>query len=78
MPFQKVEYEFPEGGEEASTEIDIDPSGGLEVDLSGEIPELEAKPEVEPEVEPEPKAKIEIKDNTDNESVMSSHEEVAV
>tara|TARA_R100001369_G_scaffold12139_1_gene26030 strand:- start:1996 stop:3039 length:1044 start_codon:yes stop_codon:yes gene_type:complete len=60
MPFQKVEYEFPEGGEEASTEIDIDPSGGLEVDLSGEIPELEAKPEVEPEGEPE----VEVIDDT--------------
>ena len=37
MPFQKVEFEFPEDEEEVSTEIEILPSNEIEVDLSGQV-----------------------------------------
>ena len=34
MPFQKVEFEFPEvDAEDGSTEIEIEPSGEVEVDF---------------------------------------------
>ena len=36
MPFQKVEYEFPHDEDnELTTEIEIEPSSEIEVDLSG-------------------------------------------
>ena len=47
MAFQKVEYSFPEGGEKESvdTDIEIEDSGAIEVDISGKAPEPEAKEE---------------------------------
>ena len=56
MPFQKVEFEFPQD-EELSTEIEIEPSSEIEVELPGKektevlAPEVQSEPE--PEVEPE-------------------------
>ena len=54
MPFQKVEFEFPEGEEESGTEIEILPSSEIEVDISGG-PQVSA-----PEPEPEPELEIEV------------------
>ena len=52
MPFQKVEFEFPdEREEEQSTEIEIEPLGEIEVDISGGNTALEPTPEPEPEIE---------------------------
>ena len=52
MPFQKVEFEFPdEREEEQSTEIEIEPLGEIEVDISGGNTALEPTPEPEPEPE---------------------------
>ena len=62
MAFQKVEFEFPDEKEEISTEIEIEPSGEIEVDLSGKEPVVEAVSEPEPEPEPEPE--VEIVDDT--------------
>ena len=56
MPFQKVEFEFPEDGEELDTEIEILPSSEIEVDISGEVQVSEP----EPEPEPEPELEIEV------------------
>tara|TARA_R110000822_G_scaffold281741_1_gene403391 strand:+ start:38 stop:1054 length:1017 start_codon:yes stop_codon:yes gene_type:complete len=54
MPFQKVEFEFPdEREEEQSTEIEIEPLGEIEVDISGGSIVPEPTPEPEPEPEPE-------------------------
>jgi len=60
MPFQKVEYSFPDEQEE--TLIDVEDSGEVEIDLSGkktaeDYAETPVKPEVEAE---EPKAELEI------------------
>ena len=49
MPFQKVEYVFPDD-EETSTDIEIEDSSAIEIDLSG-------KPQTAPE--PEPTAEVE-------------------
>ena len=47
MPFQKVEFSFPDEQEESvSTDIEIEDSGAIEVDISGKPPEPEAKEEV--------------------------------
>tara|TARA_R110000744_G_scaffold77930_1_gene153768 strand:- start:7 stop:1014 length:1008 start_codon:yes stop_codon:yes gene_type:complete len=54
MPFQKVEFEFPEGEEESDTEIEILPSSEIEVDISGG-PQVSAP---EPELEPEPEIEV--------------------
>jgi len=51
MPFQKVEYSFPDE-EETSTDIEIEDSSAIEIDLSG-------KPQTAPEPEPEPTAEVE-------------------
>jgi hypothetical protein len=50
MPFQKVEFEFPQD-EELSTEIEIEPSSEIEVDLSGQVSAPEVQSEPEPELE---------------------------
>ena len=50
MPFQKVEFEFPQD-EELSTEIEIGPSSEIEVDLSGQVSAPEVQSEPEPELE---------------------------
>ena len=48
MPFQKVEYTFPDGQEEeVNTDIEVEDSGAIEVDISGNAPEPEAKVEEE-------------------------------
>ena len=49
MPFQKVEYTFPDGQEEeeVNTDIEVEDSGAIEVDISGKAPEPEAKVEEE-------------------------------
>ena len=45
MPFEKVEYSFPEPGEEDS-EIEIEPSSAIDVDLSGgTVEKVEEPPE---------------------------------
>ena len=64
MPFQKVEYSFPdEQEEEVNTDIEIEDSGAIEVDISGKPPEpkVEAK-EVKEEVEED--LDIEVVDDT--------------
>jgi len=60
MPFQKVEYSFPD--EEKEDSIVIEDSGEVEIDLSGKkTAEEYADTPVEPEVEvEEPKAELEI------------------
>jgi len=60
MPFQKVEYSFPD--EEKEDSIVIEDSGEVEIDLSGKkTAEEYANTSVEPEVEvEEPKAEVEI------------------
>ena len=35
MPFQKVEYEFPEDDSVDSTDIEVESSDAVEIDLSG-------------------------------------------
>ncbi len=35
MPFQKVEYEFPEDGSVETTDIEVESSDAMEIDLSG-------------------------------------------
>ena len=47
MAFQKVEYSFPEDEEKESvnTDIEVEDSGAIEVDISGKPPEPEAKKE---------------------------------
>jgi hypothetical protein len=66
MPFQKVEFEFPEE-EQEGTAIEIEDSGAMEIDLSGkktaeDYKEVEAEVEVEAEAEEE--FDIEIVDDT--------------
>ena len=63
MAFQKVEYTFPdEQEEEVSTDIEIEDSSAIEVDISGKAPEPEAK--VEEEVAVEEDLDIEVVDDT--------------
>ena len=45
MPFQKVEFEFPEPEEDNSAEIEVEPSSARDVDLSGGTPVVEKKPD---------------------------------
>jgi len=35
MPFQKVEYEFPEDDSVGTTDIEVEDSDAVEIDLSG-------------------------------------------
>ena len=51
MPFQKVEFEFPETDEDGSTEIEIESSDEVEVDFSGDTNTPEPESEAEPEIE---------------------------
>ena len=55
MPFQKVEFEFPDpDAVEEDTEIEIEPSSEIEVEIPGkEKPVVEEAVELEPELEPE-------------------------
>ena len=66
MAFQKVEYSFPDE-EDVSTDIEIEDSSALEVDISGKTPE-QPKPEPESEavadVELEEDYEVEIVDDT--------------
>ena len=48
MPFQKVEFEFPDG-EDTNTDIEIEPTGAIEVDISGKKPEAPPKRKEEEE-----------------------------
>ena len=58
MPFQKVEFEFPDGDDEEVNEIEVEPSSALVVDVSG-------KSSPEPEVEAESdNLEIEVVDDT--------------
>ena len=64
MPFQKVEFEFPDGddNDEETNEIEIEPSSALTVDLSGK-----SSPEPEPELVVEEESddfEIEVIDDT--------------
>tara|TARA_R100001530_G_scaffold73133_1_gene51571 strand:- start:385 stop:1404 length:1020 start_codon:yes stop_codon:yes gene_type:complete len=61
MPFQKVEYVFPDEQEE-STDIEIENSSAIELDLSGK-PQTEPEPEVEAK-EDSDDYEIEIVDDT--------------
>lgn len=61
MPFQKVEFEFPE--DEKEDKFEIEPSSATEIDLSGKKPEKEPEPEQEAEAEDD----IEIVDDTPEE-----------
>jgi len=66
MAFQKVEYSFPDE-EDVSTDIEIEDSSALEVDISGKAPEQpEPKPESETvaDVELEEDYEVEIVDDT--------------
>jgi len=61
MPFQKVEYEFPHDEDnEVTTEIEIEPSSEIEVEIPGKEKARAVEPEIEPEIEPE----LEIIDDT--------------
>ena len=51
MAFQKVEFEFPDEREEETTEIEIEPSSEIEVDLSGNEKAVEEIQDPEPEIE---------------------------
>lgn len=66
MPFQKVEYSFPD--EEQDTSIEVEDSGEVEIDLSGnktadEYADTPAEPEVEAKSEPN-ELDIEVVDDT--------------
>ena len=66
MPFQKVEYSFPD--EEQDTSIEVEDSGEVEIDLSGnktadEYANTPAEPEVEAKPEPD-ELDIEVVDDT--------------
>jgi len=66
MPFQKVEYSFPD--EEQDTSIEVEDSGEVEIDLSGnktadEYANTPAEPEVEAKSEPD-ELDIEVVDDT--------------
>jgi hypothetical protein len=66
MPFQKVEYSFPD--EEQDTSIEVEDSGEVEIDLSGnktadEYAGTPAEPEVEAKSEPD-ELDIEVVDDT--------------
>ena len=72
MPFQKVEFNFP-NEEEQELVVEVEASGAMEIDLSGkktaeDYKEAEAEVEVEVEAEAEPEAEdefdIEIVDDT--------------
>ena len=45
MPFQKVEFEFPDE-ENEKTNIEVEPSDAIEIDISGKQPEKPPKKEV--------------------------------
>jgi hypothetical protein len=62
MPFQKVEYSFPDE-EEMSTDIEIEDSGALEVDISGKAPDPKFNVETKEE-EGEEEYELEIIDDT--------------
>jgi hypothetical protein len=69
MPFQKVEFEFPEGGgNEKEVEIDIEKSSAEEVDIGGKKDKAEAKQDeivVEDEVDTDDdRYEIEVVDDT--------------
>ena len=58
MPFQKVEFNFP-NEEEQELVVEVEDSGAMEIDLSGkktaeDYKEAEAEVEVEVEAEPRP------------------------
>ena len=59
MPFQKVEFEFPEPEEDGSAEIEIEPSSALDVDVSGGTPVVEEKPD-----KPDDEIEIEVVNDT--------------
>jgi hypothetical protein len=66
MPFQKVEYSFPD--EEKNTSIEVEDSGEVEIDLSGkktaeEYANTPVEPEVEAKTEPD-ELDIEVVDDT--------------
>ena len=64
MAFQKVEFEFPDG-EQEGTEIEIEESGEVEIDISGKKTAEDYKePEPEPEPEVEDKVEVEVYDDT--------------
>ncbi len=61
MPFQKVEFSFPHEDEETSTDIEIEDSSAVEIDLSGK-PQTKPEPVVEEAVEDD--LEVEIVDDT--------------
>ena len=64
MAFQKVEYSFPDE-ENVSTDIEIEDSSALEVDISGKAPEQpEPESEAVADVELEEDYEVEIVDDT--------------
>lgn len=69
MPFQKVEFEFPEGdADETKNTIEVEDSGEVEIDISGkktaeEYADTPVEPEVEAKSEPD-ELDIEIVDDT--------------
>jgi hypothetical protein len=69
MPFQKVEFEFPDEKEE-STEIEIEPSSAEVIGKGGKQNSNEVEVDVEPEVEVETPAKqVANSDNDDDEDL---------
>jgi hypothetical protein len=68
MPFQKVEYEFPEDDSVDSTDIEVESSDAVEIDLSGkktadDYADTSSKPEVET-AEAEEDIEVEVVDDT--------------
>jgi len=66
MPFQKVEFEFPDEKEE-STEIEIEPSSAEVIGKGGKQNSNEVEVDVEPEVEVEEPAKQVADNNNDDD-----------
>jgi len=67
MPFQKVEFSFPDEEQEDTT-IEIEDSGEVEIDLTGKKTAEDYKePEAEPEPEPEPEIEAEVEDDVEIE-----------
>ena len=69
MPFEKVEYTFPDEAEVTDEKIDIEPSSAIEVNVLNEK-ETEAKePPVEDTEDPSKEFKVEVIDDTPKEDM---------
>jgi len=63
MPYEKVEFSFPDPDEDKKT-IEIEPSSAMEVDISGKSVSSEEAPESESTEDADDGIKVEIVDDT--------------